>query len=161
MKHATLDGQLITAGPDSPDRARCPECGASVVKRKRCRMDGAVTYFYRHQGAGRGLSAAVHSHQRRSLMGSGGITGGKPRRFALAGGIEYTDNDKAPALWLTKPRAVIKAGGRPDASIIASNPALGKPARCSGVAGCVIEGDVAVVRQVISTPKVLLEKASE
>jgi hypothetical protein len=22
MKHATLDGQLVTAGPDTPDRAR-------------------------------------------------------------------------------------------------------------------------------------------
>mgnify|MGYP000066163760 FL=1 len=53
MKHVTLDDQLITAGPDSPAQARCPECGAPVVKRKRARMDGAVTYFYRHeQGQG-------------------------------------------------------------------------------------------------------------
>ena len=53
MKQATLDGQPITASPDSPDRARCPACGAPVVKRKRRRMDGTVVYFYRHiQGEG-------------------------------------------------------------------------------------------------------------
>ncbi len=55
MKHATLDGQSFTAGPDTPDRARCPKCGAPVAKRKRSRMDGRVTYFYRHeQGQGEG-----------------------------------------------------------------------------------------------------------
>ena len=49
MKYAALDKQrLITAGPDSPDRAQCPECGAPVTKRKRRRMDGSVSYFYRH-----------------------------------------------------------------------------------------------------------------
>ncbi len=58
MKHATLDGKPITAGPDSPDLAQCPECGAPVAKRKRSRMDGSVTYFYRHK-RGQGVDCSL------------------------------------------------------------------------------------------------------
>ncbi len=57
MKEASVGGQLVTAGPDAPDRARCPQCGAPVAKRKRSRMDGRMTYFYRHErGQGEGCS---------------------------------------------------------------------------------------------------------
>ena len=48
MQEAKVKTQIVQASPDSPDRARCPQCGAPVVKRKRRRMDGSVTYFYRH-----------------------------------------------------------------------------------------------------------------
>jgi uncharacterized protein with PIN domain len=48
MRKAKVNTQIVQASPDSPDRARCPQCGAPVVKRKRRRMDGSVVYFYRH-----------------------------------------------------------------------------------------------------------------
>jgi hypothetical protein len=48
MQNAKVDDQLIQAGPDSPERARCPACGSTVTKRNRHRMDGSISYFYRH-----------------------------------------------------------------------------------------------------------------
>ncbi len=55
MLEAKVGGQLVQAGPDSPEKALCPACGGAVSKRKRCRMDGSVTYFYRHaRGVGEG-----------------------------------------------------------------------------------------------------------
>jgi hypothetical protein len=48
MQDARVDDQLVQAGPDSPGRAQCPACGATVTKRKRRRMDGSVSWFYRH-----------------------------------------------------------------------------------------------------------------
>jgi hypothetical protein len=48
MLEAKVDGQLVQAGPDSPERARCPACGSTVTKRKRSIMGGGTTYFYRH-----------------------------------------------------------------------------------------------------------------
>ncbi|HDQ71342.1 MAG TPA: hypothetical protein ENN19_04500 [Chloroflexi bacterium] len=48
MREAKVNDEIIQASPDSPDRARCPACGAPVTKRKRRRMDGSVVYFYRH-----------------------------------------------------------------------------------------------------------------
>jgi hypothetical protein len=48
MKKAKVEGQLVSAGPDSAEEAECPSCGGRVKKRKRRRMDGQVTYFYRH-----------------------------------------------------------------------------------------------------------------
>ena len=48
MQEAKVNEQIVQASPDSPDRARCPQCGAPVVKRKRRRMDGSVVYFYCH-----------------------------------------------------------------------------------------------------------------
>ena len=34
---------------DSPEEAVCPTCGGVVTKRKRRKMSGQVTYFYRHE----------------------------------------------------------------------------------------------------------------
>ena len=48
MVEATVEGQLVQAGPDSPEKGCCPACGGAVSKRKRRRMDGSVAYFYRH-----------------------------------------------------------------------------------------------------------------
>jgi hypothetical protein len=41
--------RIIVAGPDTPDVARCPACGGVVVKRQRRRMDGGITFYYRHK----------------------------------------------------------------------------------------------------------------
>ncbi len=49
MKKAIAHDKLIVAGPEAPEVAICPDCGAEVVKRKRTCMDGSVTYFYRHK----------------------------------------------------------------------------------------------------------------
>lgn len=49
MKDAQVNGTLVIAGPDTPDTAVCPDCGAKVEKRHRTRMDGTVAYFYRHR----------------------------------------------------------------------------------------------------------------
>jgi len=49
MKQARVDGELVTAGPDSPDVGVCPDCGGEVQRRRRTCMDGTVTYFYRHR----------------------------------------------------------------------------------------------------------------
>ncbi|MBS3784064.1 MAG: hypothetical protein KGY78_06440 [Anaerolineae bacterium] len=55
MKRAMVDGKLVSAGPDAPSHALCPDCGTAVVKRKRTCMGGSVTYFYRHKrGEGKG-----------------------------------------------------------------------------------------------------------
>lgn len=48
MQDAMVNGQLIQADPDSPEKAQCPACGGIVTKRKRRRMDGTVVHFYRH-----------------------------------------------------------------------------------------------------------------
>ncbi len=52
MQNATVitanGSKLITAGPDAPTTATCPDCGGAVTLRKRNRMDGTSTYFYRH-----------------------------------------------------------------------------------------------------------------
>ena len=53
MLEAEVDGRLVRAGPDSPDVAQCPACGGGVSKRRRRRMDGHITFFYRHD-AGEG-----------------------------------------------------------------------------------------------------------
>jgi hypothetical protein len=50
MFEAKVDGQLVQAGPDSPEKAQCPVCGGTVTKRKRRRMDGGFSWFYRHVG---------------------------------------------------------------------------------------------------------------
>jgi hypothetical protein len=49
MKRALVNEELVTAGPDTPDVAICPDCGTEVRKRRRTCMDGSVTYFYRHK----------------------------------------------------------------------------------------------------------------
>jgi len=49
MREAVRNGERVVAGPDAPDTAICPECGAEVLKRKRTCMDGTVVYFYRHK----------------------------------------------------------------------------------------------------------------
>jgi hypothetical protein len=55
MKEAAANGKLVVAGPDAPDAAVCPDCGTEVRKRQVTRMDGSVTYFYRHKrGEGKG-----------------------------------------------------------------------------------------------------------
>ncbi|MCP4542435.1 MAG: hypothetical protein GY832_35375 [Chloroflexi bacterium] len=55
MQEAKVDDQLVQASPDSPKKAQCPSCGGTVTKRKRRRMDGGTTFFYRHDaGEGEG-----------------------------------------------------------------------------------------------------------
>ena len=55
MKDARVNGRLVIAGPDAPHAGQCPDCGAEVQKRQRTRMDGSVSYFYRHKrGQGKG-----------------------------------------------------------------------------------------------------------
>ena len=49
MYKARVNGCLVLAGPESAIEAECPSCGGKVKKRKRRRMDGQVTYFYRHE----------------------------------------------------------------------------------------------------------------
>ena len=55
MRKALADGKLVVAAPDSPEVAVCPSCGGVVTKRKRRKLDGQATYFYRHKrGVGQG-----------------------------------------------------------------------------------------------------------
>lgn len=55
MHKARVGDRVVVAGPDAPDVATCPECGAEVQKRKRRTMDKTTTWYYRHrQGHGRG-----------------------------------------------------------------------------------------------------------
>ena len=49
MREAKVEGEVVVAGPDTPDVAQCPACGGEVHKRKRRRMDGSVSYYYRHK----------------------------------------------------------------------------------------------------------------
>ena len=49
MQEAKVDGELIQAGPGSPDVATCPACGGEVCKRKRKVGRNGHTHFYRHQ----------------------------------------------------------------------------------------------------------------
>jgi hypothetical protein len=57
MQKARVNGHLVQAGPDSPETALCPSCGAQVCKRKRKIGHGKYTYFYRHKiGAGDGCA---------------------------------------------------------------------------------------------------------
>jgi hypothetical protein len=49
MLEAKLDGELIQAGPDSPEVAQCPACGGEVRKRKRKVGRGGLVHFYRHR----------------------------------------------------------------------------------------------------------------
>ena len=49
MRDAMVNGQLVVAGPGSPEKAMCPSCGGAVSRRKRRKMDGEVVYFYRHK----------------------------------------------------------------------------------------------------------------
>jgi predicted nucleic acid-binding Zn ribbon protein len=49
MLEAKVDGELIQAGPDSPEVALCPACGGEVRKRKRKVGRHGHTFFYRHR----------------------------------------------------------------------------------------------------------------
>jgi uncharacterized C2H2 Zn-finger protein len=49
MREAEIDGRLVVAGPDAPQVARCPACGAELQKRKRRTMDKTTTWYYRHK----------------------------------------------------------------------------------------------------------------
>ena len=49
MQKVKANGQIVSAGPDSPEVATCPACGGVVKKRKRRIMSGQATYFYRHK----------------------------------------------------------------------------------------------------------------
>ena len=62
MLEASVDGQLVQASPDSPEKAQCPACGGAVSKRKRRRMDGTITFFYRHD-AGEGNNCPLRYTQ--------------------------------------------------------------------------------------------------
>ena len=52
MQKARVNGHLVVAGPDAPEVAWCPCCGWVVVRRKRRKQDGGVTYFWRHKVGG-------------------------------------------------------------------------------------------------------------
>jgi hypothetical protein len=53
MIEAKVNGELIQAGPESPEVAQCPACGGEVHKRRRRVGRNTHTYFYRHrQGFG-------------------------------------------------------------------------------------------------------------
>ena len=57
MREAKFEGEIIIASPESPDVAQCPACGGEVHKRSRRRMDGSVSYYYRHKrGVGQNCS---------------------------------------------------------------------------------------------------------
>ena len=49
MLRAKVDGELIQAGPDSPEVATCPACGGEVCKRRRRVGRNGHTHFYRHK----------------------------------------------------------------------------------------------------------------
>jgi hypothetical protein len=49
MRVAKLDGELIQAGPDSPEVAQCPAGGGEVRKRRRKVGRDGHTFFYRHR----------------------------------------------------------------------------------------------------------------
>jgi len=54
MREAMSEGKRVTAGPDSPEVARCPACGCEVRLRKRRTMDETTTHYYQHKnGAGK------------------------------------------------------------------------------------------------------------
>ncbi len=61
MRKARVNGCVVIAGPDSAVDAVCPSCGGKVKKRKRQRMDGRVTYFYRHE-LGEGEDCQLRYH---------------------------------------------------------------------------------------------------
>jgi hypothetical protein len=46
---AIVEGQLVPAGPDSPEEAICLICGIVIRKRKRRNMDRQVVRFYLHE----------------------------------------------------------------------------------------------------------------
>lgn len=55
MRDALVNGRLVLAGEDSPEEAAWPSCSGTVKKRRRRKMSGQVTYFYRHErGVGDG-----------------------------------------------------------------------------------------------------------
>ena len=43
MRKAIVEGQLVPASPDAPEKAICPACGGAVRKRTRRAMDGKAT----------------------------------------------------------------------------------------------------------------------
>jgi hypothetical protein len=45
VREAIVEGQLVPAGPDSPEEAICLVCGSVIRKRKRCNMDRQAVYF--------------------------------------------------------------------------------------------------------------------
>ena len=49
MREAKVEDEVVVAGPDTPDVAECPACGGEIHKRKRRRMDGSVSFYYRHK----------------------------------------------------------------------------------------------------------------
>jgi hypothetical protein len=49
MREAKVEDKIAVAGPDTLDVAECPVCGGEVHKRKRRRMDGGSSYYYRHK----------------------------------------------------------------------------------------------------------------
>jgi uncharacterized C2H2 Zn-finger protein len=69
MQQAKAGRRLITAGPDSPETAQCPACGAVVRRRKRRVHNGQATYFYRHErGSGDGCPLRYAPGEQRTLL---------------------------------------------------------------------------------------------
>jgi hypothetical protein len=64
MKQAQVNGKLVAAAPDAPEAAFCPGCGAEVERRHVTRMDGTMTYFYRH-ALGQGKDCVRRYHPTR------------------------------------------------------------------------------------------------
>jgi hypothetical protein len=51
MREAKLDDKIVVAGLNTPDIEECPDCNGEVHKRRCRRMDGSVTFYYRHKRA--------------------------------------------------------------------------------------------------------------
>ncbi|MCP4543325.1 MAG: hypothetical protein GY832_39935 [Chloroflexi bacterium] len=75
MQDAMVDDQLVQAGPDSPEQAQCPACGAAVVKRKRRRMVTIPGFIAMLKGrknqivhAGTAPSARIADNRAQNLM---------------------------------------------------------------------------------------------
>jgi hypothetical protein len=51
--------QPLAASPDAPERAICPHCGGRLTLRRRQRMGGGCSYFWRHWIMSSGAATAV------------------------------------------------------------------------------------------------------
>jgi hypothetical protein len=49
MRFAMVDGQMVEAAPGAPSEALCPCCLGNLTLRKRRRMSGELSYFWRHR----------------------------------------------------------------------------------------------------------------
>jgi hypothetical protein len=48
VAHHPDSHQPLAASPDAPEQAICPYCGGRLTLRRRQRMGGGCSYFWRH-----------------------------------------------------------------------------------------------------------------